>query len=177
MPTRRSIVILSTLTVLAAQLLFSQPEGKAEAAATKHHYRLNFILKETGDGAVINQRSFSLGVAASTVRDAGDRYSLRAGTRIPMANGEKGMNYIDIGTNIDVYDAVEGPDGLQMHVNAEISSPATEPAPSGGVTAFRQVRAGSAVVAHFGKPALVFTADDPASKHKFELDVVVIQSE
>jgi hypothetical protein len=167
---------------MAAQPLFSQTESKsgagsrADSQQAKHHYKLNFLLKETNEGSVVNQRSFSLGIGASGVRDS-DRFSLRAGTRIPVSTGEKGVEYIDMGTNIDVYNALENPAGLQMEISAEISSPATEPPPSSGATAIRQVRSRCAVLAHVDKSTLVFTADDPASKHRFELDVIATQSE
>lgn len=167
---------------MAAQPLFSQTESKSGAGSksdsqpSKHHYRLSFVLKETAEGTVINQRSFSLGIGASTVRDS-DRASLRAGTRIPLGLGEKEVQWVDIGTDIDVYNAIENSEGLQMEVNAEISSPATEAASSNGATAFRQVKARCVVLAHLGKSTQVFTADDPASKHRFELDVTAMQSE
>jgi hypothetical protein len=179
---RRRVLIFAALALMAAQPLFSQTESKSDAGSkgdsqqSKHHYRLDFVLKETADGNVINQRSFSLGIGASPVRDA-DRASLRAGTRIPLSLGEKEVQWVDIGTDIDVYNAVENPEGLQMEVNAEISSPAAEPASGNGATAFRQVKARCLVLARLGKSAQVFTADDPASKHRFELDVKAVQSE
>ncbi len=180
MRVQRYVFMLAALVIIAAQPLLSQvTDNKSEAGAKsswqqpKHHYKLNFVLKETDGGNVINQRSFTLGIGASAVRDS-DRASLRAGTRIPLP-GEKGIDYVDMGMDIDVYNAVEGPEGLQMHVDTEISSPATEPAPSTGATAIRQIRARSAVLARVSKSTLVFSADDPASKHRFELDVTPTQ--
>ncbi len=179
---RRSVLILAALAFMATQPLFSQIESKPVAGSktdsqqSKHHYRLNFVLKETAEGNVINQRSFSLGIGASAVRSS-DRASLRAGTRIPLNLGEKEVQWVDIGTDIDVYNAVENPEGLQMEVNAEISSPATEAAAGNGATAFRQVKARCVVLAHLAKSTQVFTADDPASKHRFELDVTAMQSD
>lgn len=184
MRTRLFFFALVFISLMAAEPALSQKsESKSESTAStnawqqpKHHYQLHFVLKETAEGNVINQRGFTLGIGASAVRDS-DRASLRAGTRIPLGAGEKGMEYADIGTDLDVYNAVEGPDGLQMFVNAEISSPTTEPLPNSGPTAIRRVRASSAVLAAVGKPTLVFTADDPASKHKFELDVTAVREQ
>lgn len=174
-------VLVVTALMAAEPALSQKSEGKTESTAStsaapqpKHHYKLHFVLKETAEGNVTNQRAFTLGIGASAVRDS-ERASLRAGTRIPLGRTEKGMEYADIGTDLDVYNAVESPEGLLMFVNAEISSAGTEALPTSGPTPIRRVRASSAVLAPVGKPALVFTADDPASKHKFELDVTAVR--
>ena len=181
----RMFVLTMAVMLLAAWPAPAQqnePKSEISSAAAKqqppkHHYKLHFILKETDNGTVINQRSFTLGMIASTVREGGDRASVRAGTRVPVGTNDKGVEYVDIGTDLDVYNAVESPEGLQMFVNAAISSAATDTPPTSGATAFRQVRASSAVLAPIGKPTMVFNTDDPASKHKFELDVTAVLAE
>ncbi len=79
-----------------------------------------------------------------------------------------------MGVNLDIR-ADEGPDGLQMQITSEISSAATDSGPAGGAPAIRQVKVRSAVMAPLGKPTTVFTADDPSSKHRFELEITPVR--
>jgi hypothetical protein len=58
-----------------------------------------------------------------------------------------------------------------MQITSEISSLGTESGVSVTAPAIRQVKVRSAVQAPVGKPTVIFTADDPASKHRFELEV------
>ena len=178
---RNRIYLFAIVLALLAMPAFSQEaEKKSDSSSTtsaqqapKHYYKLHFVLKEMADGNVINQRAFTLGLAASTAPDYSDRSSLRAGTRIPTPGGEK-PEYVDIGTNLDVSRALEKPDGLQLFVSTEISTPTTDTIPNSGPVAFRQFRANSYVLAPIGKPTIVFTADDTASKHRFELQVTPV---
>lgn len=164
------------LALLASSpLCFAQQKEAAEAKPTvpPHYYKLNFVLKEMDEGKTINQRSFTLETTASPSRPTSDdRTSMRAGTRLPVGLGEKGAPvYVDIGVNIDAYRVTETPEGLQMAVNAAISSVPAEPVGRGDSTQIREVRASSNVLAPVGKPTTVFTADDPESKHRFVLQV------
>lgn len=168
------------LTLIASSpVCFSQQKEAEEAGnsasqpITPHYYKLNFVLKETDDGKTVNQRSFTLETTASPARGTSDdRTSMRAGTRLPVGTGEKGgVEYLDVGTNIDAYRLRETPEGLEMVVDARISSVAAEPAGKADSTPIREVRASSRVLAQVGKPTTVFTADDPASKHRFALEV------
>src|ERR1700744_3241192 len=105
---------VALMTLAAAEPALSQKsEAKTEsttATSPKHYYKLHFVLKETAEGKIINQRAFTVGMLASSVRDGADRASVRAGTRVPLGAGEKGMEYVDIGTDLDVYNAVESSD-------------------------------------------------------------------
>lgn len=179
----RCALVAGLLAVTPIAGISQQRESNNSSAATvttdqrapRHFYKLNFVLKESDGVKVLNERSFTLGIVVSTVRGYTERSTLRAGTRIPVQR-EKGPDYVDMGVNLDVMPAVEGEDGLEMTVNAEMSSLPTEDTASGTAPAIRQVRASSAVRAPVGKPTIVFTADDPASKHKFELEVTPMRS-
>lgn len=173
---------VATMAVLMVTMpgtsLAQQNSGAADVpaqAAVYHSYKLNFALRETDQGKIVNQRAFSLSasLSASRMNDA-ERSSLRAGTRLPIT-GEKGIEYIDIGTNLDVDRIKEASDGLQMFLSAQISSiPADNPATT-GPTPIRQVKASASVLAPLNKPTVVFTADDPVSKHRFELEVTAVR--
>ncbi len=179
--------IMAVLLVAAPRLSVSQQDSTASKAAAqqvvpKHYYKLHFVLRETDEGKVLNQRTFGMDISADPPHVGGippEWWNMRSGTRVPFS-GSKDVNYIDVGVNLDVR-AEEVPEGLQMQVTSEISSVASETGVgvssgdqrSGGVAApaIRQLKVRSAVLAPVGKPTVVFTADDAASKHRFELEV------
>lgn len=160
----KRFALLAT-ALLAALPLASQESAPHAPAPPRHFYRLNYVLKETEEGKVVNQRSFSL------TSSSGDHFNprLRAGSRFPVRDAEK-VNYIDVGVNLDSH-LDEGPDGLVVEVTAEISSPATEPTGSSASPVIRQVRTNALAIVALNKPITLFTIDDPASHHRFELEV------
>jgi hypothetical protein len=168
--------IIAVLLAAAPRLAVSQQESTesktaiAQQPAPKHYYKINFVLRETDEGKVLNQRIFSMEISAEAPRANGvplEWWNMRSGTRVPVS-GSKDVNYIDVGVNLDVR-AEEVAEGLQMQITSEISSVGTESV--GSAPAIRQVKVRSAVLAPIGKATVVFTADDPASKHRFELEV------
>jgi hypothetical protein len=160
----KRFALLAT-ALLAALPLASQESAPQAPAPPRHFYRLNYVLKETEEGKVVNQRSFSL------TSSSGDHFNprLRAGSRFPVRDAEK-VNYIDVGVNLDSH-LDEGPDGLVVEVTAEISSPATEPTGSSASPLIGQVRTNALAIVALNKPITLFTIDDPASHHRFELEV------
>jgi hypothetical protein len=165
--------IIAVLLAVAPRLGLSQEkstESKTAAArqpAPKHYYKLNLVLRETDDGKVLNQRIFSMDISAEPPGANGvplEWWNMRSGTRVPVS----GSKDIEVGVNLDVR-AEEVAEGLQMQITSEISSLGAES--GGGPPAIRQVKVRSAVLARIGKPTVVFTADDPASKRRLELEV------
>jgi hypothetical protein len=154
-----------------AQQVAGAKISQVATPAPKHYYKLNFVLRETDDGKVLNQRSFTMNIAADAPQaEKPAWWNLRSGTRVPVYDPKGAMTYVDVGVNLDVR-AFDGADGLQLEVTSEISSVGTE----SGNTAppIRQVKVRSAVMAAAGKPTVVFIADDPASQHRFELEVTL----
>jgi hypothetical protein len=163
------LTVLASIVVLCASVATAQEgtaAGPAAAKAPKHFYRLNYVLKESDEGKIVNQRSFVMG--AST-EGSGWR-SMRAGSRLPLAGANpKDVNYIDVGVNIDTRVQDAG-DGLAMDVTTEISSAGAENN-GGAPPVIRQVKVRSEALVPIGKPTILFSADDPASRHRFELEV------
>jgi hypothetical protein len=174
MNANRLRIFLLVLVIMPAGLSAQQNTSPATAGAATHvapgaYYRLNFLIRELDEGKLVNQRAYTMSVPS-------DRKvcRLRSGTRIPVPS-EKSWTYVDVGINLDVQ-AEEAPEGLQLEVTAEISSGATENSTTTNLPpAIRQVRSQGAVVAPVGKPTIVFTADDPASHHRFELEVTPVR--
>lgn len=183
---RTRLLHLATIAVLLAavprpamsqetptQQVAAVKPSQHDAPAPKHFYKLNFVLRETDEGKVINQRAFTMNIAADLpLADKPMWWNLRSGTRVPVADTKGVTNYVDVGVNLDVR-AFDAADGLQLEVTSEISSAGTV----SGNTAppIRQVKVRSAVLAAAGKPTVVFAADDPASQHRFELEVTPVR--
>jgi hypothetical protein len=179
---RNRLVYFTTIAVLLAALpglaVSQQDSSQTKAAAAgqqtvpRHYYKLNFVLREMDEGKILNQRTFTLNISAEPPHVGGvppEWWNVRSGTRVPVS-GSKDINYIDVGVNLDVR-AEEVAEGLQMQITSEISSVGAESGIGVTAPAIRQVKVRSAVLASIGKAAVVFTADDPASKHRFELEV------
>jgi hypothetical protein len=171
------VLIVVLLAVMPRRAVSQQDSGPkttatAQQPAPKHYYKLNFVLRETDEGKVLNQRTFTLNISAEPPHVVGvppEWWNVRSGTRVPVS-GSKDVNYLDVGVNLDVR-AEEAPEGLQMQITSEVSSLGTENGAGSSAPAIRQVKVRSAVQAPIGKPTVVFTADDPASKHRFEMEV------
>jgi hypothetical protein len=133
----------------------------------RHFYRLDFVLREMEDGKALNQRTYNMSVSADPA-DTRERtwWNLRAGNRLPVRD-PNGTNYVDVGINLDLT-ARDADNALQLEVTSEISSIATETA-SNTAPPIRQLKVKGAVFAPLGRQTLVFTAEDPASRHQFEL--------
>jgi hypothetical protein len=165
-----SIILLCAMTSASAATAQSSPKPGAGATADappKHFYRLDYVLRESDSGKVINQRSFT-----NTGSSGPQMWKIRSGTRLPTLRNNE-VNYIDVGVNIDSRLQEVG-DTLALEVNADITSAAD----NGGTTAppvLRQARANCETVISVGKPALLFAVDDPASKHRFELEVTAFR--
>jgi hypothetical protein len=161
-------LLLSATLLLAVLPLSAQEAAPKPPAPPRHFYKLTYVLKEFDEGKVVNQRDFVL--ACST----GDRNTsrMRAGSRIPVGPPDK-FSYIDLGINLDSH-LEDEPDGLAVDVTAEISSPAAEQSASSVSPAIRQVRTNALAIVPLNKPTMLFTVDDPASRHRFELEVTAI---
>jgi len=144
-------------------------------SAPKHYYKLNYVLRETDEGKLIDQRTFVITINPEESGDTPRWWSMRAGTRVPLSTEGGGKySYADAGVNLDSRGYEVG-DALQLEVSADVSSLATENQSSPGLPLIRQVKVRSAVLAPFGKQATVFTADDPGSTHRVELDVTPVR--
>ncbi len=163
----KRLLLFATLIVAAVPLL-AQEAAPKPPTPPRHFYKLTYVLKEFDEGKVVNQRDFVL--ACST----GDRYTsrMRAGSRIPVGVPDK-FSYIDLGINLDSH-LEDEPDGLAVDVTADISSPAAEQSASSVSPAIHQVRTNALAIVPLNKPTMLFTVDDPASRHRFELEVTAV---
>jgi hypothetical protein len=163
----KKLLFIAPLLLFAAAAI-AQESAPKPPTPPRHFYKLTYVLKEFDDAKVVNQRDFVL--ACST----GDRYTsrMRAGSRIPVGVPDK-FSYVDLGINLDSH-LEDELDGLAVEVTAEISSPTTEQSASSVSPAIHMVRTNAIAIVPLNKPTLLFTVDDPASRHRFELDVTAV---
>jgi hypothetical protein len=164
----KRLLLFATLFVAVVPLL-AQETAPKPPAPPRHFYKLTYVLKEFDEGNVVNQRDFLLTVST------GERYSsrMRAGSRLPVRDNEGKTNYMDVGVNLDTR-LEDVPEGLALEVNAEISSVGAEATASGSAPIVRQVRTNALALVSVNKPAILFTIDDPASRHRFALEVTAL---
>jgi hypothetical protein len=164
------LVLLGTVTTTAAaqQNESAQPPTEtAKRVPSVRYYRLDFVVRESDQGKLLSQRAYSLGVAAAGVAEGRDWWSLRAGTKVPA-----GSNYVDVGFNLDVRPEDAG-GALQLRLKADLSSVA----PDAGNTTLppiRQMRVEEAVLVPINKPTIVFSSEDPSSKHQFQIEITAV---
>ena len=168
---KRTLFVIALL--LPATTVLAQESAPRNPKPPRHFYKLDYVLKESDEAKVVNQRSFVVSGSTGDVNMAA-RYAsrLRAGSRFPVRDNEGKTNYIDVGVNID-NQLEEVPEGLAMDVTAEISSVATETANS-NAPVIRQVKTNAQAVVPLNKPYVLFTVDDPSSRHRFELEVTAV---
>ena len=166
------------LCLMAASAVGQQGSGREQAPAAEaaknrdpsHFYRLEFVVRESDQGKVLNQRTYSLGVAAAGTVESREWWTLRAGTKVPVTNN----NYTDVGFNTDVRADDPGGGSVQLRIKADLSSALPIDAPTGAMPTIRQMRVEEAVVVPIGRPTVVFSGEDPASRHQFQLEVSVL---
>jgi hypothetical protein len=133
-------------------------------------YRLDFSVNEMEDGKKINSRQYSM-----IIKPEGSN-EIKIGTRVPVQASQDNWQYLDVGTNLwsRLEDLHDGQIGLVAR--ADISNFAT---PEEGQLRdarrplIRQLHIDASTVAIPGKPMLLGSVDDPASKRQFQLEVTV----
>ncbi len=163
------LALLATVATATAQQSDSAPPP-AEAAKhipTVRYYRLDFVVRESDQGKVLSQRAYSLGVAAAGIAEGREWWSLRAGTKVPA-----GSNYVDVGFNLDVRPEDAG-GALQLRLKADLSSLSPDVS-NVNMPPIRQMRVEEAVLVPINKPTIVFSSEDPSSKHQFQIEVTAV---
>ena len=131
-------------------------------------YKLDFVLRELQDGKAINSRNYSM-----IVENRG-RGSLRTGSRVPVTvSTDKGIQYMDIGVNIDCGNVRAKEDNVTFNASIEVSSFAlSEQSPTSGTPpVLRNMRAQMDAAVPVGKPTVIGIIDDANSTKRYEVAV------
>lgn len=156
----------------------------AKPSFAPRFYHLVFVVKEVEGGKVINSRSYfmSIGTVEGTANTFNPR-SIRTGTKIPVEAEAGKVNYVDIGVNIDCRGVVDLGSRMAMDLSAEISNVQKEiedrnrvsTVGQGPTPLIQQNKWNSQVVVPFGKPTVVFSSDEVASKRTIELELTATE--
>lgn len=145
----------------------ASPSAEKATAA----YRLDFSVNEMEDGKKINSRQYSM-----IIKTEGSN-EIKIGTRVPVDAGQDTWQYLDVGTNI--WSRLEDQKGqVGLVTRADISNFATPEQNQllqrdARRPLIRQLHIDASTIAVLGKPMLLGSVDDPASKRQFQLEVTV----
>lgn len=162
---QRTVLMAFILMAIASMAQDSKPDPtKLRFDDQRLSYKLEFVLKQLDKGKVVSTHKYQM----SALTHVGNA-EIRAGNRVPVdLGGDKGINYIDIGLNLDAAATIVRPSTLGLDIHWELS---TVPEGAGQEKLIRQVRVRSQPTVEFGKQVVVSTVDDVNSGQQFELDV------
>ena len=154
---------------LAAFLLAATSAAAQEAPAEKppkaprpvNLYRMEFVIHESEDGKLVNTRNYTQLV------EEGDWSRVRAGARVPITT-DKGIQYMDVGVRID-YQLSERDAYVGLEVRMEISNFAQGQETKDPL--LRTISSDIKTAVLPGKPTVVSSIDDTASKRRYQLEV------
>ncbi|HWZ44439.1 MAG TPA: hypothetical protein VNW97_13260 [Candidatus Saccharimonadales bacterium] len=141
-------------------------------------YRVNFNIYELEDGKKTNERNYSLPV--NSMDGIGRSGSIRVGTRVPISSGKDQILYLDVGMNMEC-EISEQSDKFILTSSLEISSfvlpDQNADSRTGGNPVIRQVKQHFTALLSPGKPTLVTSIDDTASKKRLQVEATVTRVE
>ncbi len=157
------------VVLLAAVVAAAQEKPRNDFGWARLPYRLDYVVRELDDGKVVNSRSFSMSLMSSEER--GRSFGeLKAGSRVPVNVGDKGIQYADVGVNISSHLYVLQNGGLLLENYVDITSLAT-PESQGLNPIIRGIKANITAEIPAGKAAQIAMLDDPVSKRRFQIEV------
>jgi glucose/arabinose dehydrogenase len=155
----------------------AEPEAQpapTESKAAKPQpqpYLLKVSVSESDAGKPSATKNYTLTVLADDNHSNGYE-SLRDGDRIPF-NTEKGQNYHDLGTNLDLSNPTRQGETLIVKLsvsgNSLVNSISLTRPPDQGLPAEHDWRIQVVAVLPSGKPTLVYSATDAVTGHKVEI--------
>lgn len=163
---KKSLALAAVLLTLSAAALSEEATPRPERARST--FRIDYSLFELEGGKRVNERAYTL-----TVNEGRDA-QLRTGSRVPVAVGEKGIQYQDVGLKIGGR-VMERDGDLTLDTEFEMSTLAQpEQAAEGrGNPVLRTVTQSVSTRPALGKPAVVSSLDDLGSRKRLQLEVTV----
>lgn len=155
---------------LAALALLAGTCFAEDAPPPTKFYKLDFVIKEVEGSKVLNARTYS--AVVSTERGA-DSCSIRTGSKVPYFTGKENT-YLDVGVGIDCRSVKEAPGGLNLRIDADVSSVVQESTTTANLPFVRQNKWASNVTVPIKKPTLIFSSDDLTSKHQMQVELTAM---
>ena len=130
-------------------------------------YRVDFTIRDAAESATKTPRRYSMLIEAGHANT-----SVRSGNRIPLSVGQN-TQYHDVGVNIDCR-LKESGDKVTVYGTIEVSAVTPGAAPnSGGLPVIASTKFSLIASVSPGKPAVLTSFDDPLSKSRVEVEVLV----
>jgi hypothetical protein len=176
---RKLTIFLILLIIAAAQIAGAQqlrPPVPARAGFPPNeddsqpavYYRLDFLIREMDGEKLVDTRNYSLWVQSGIFE------RMNAGSEVPYSTGSD-IKYKSVGVSIGCR-IREDSHSPQLELQMTISD-ALPPEKDSGKTAFRNVTLSSKALLSLNEPTTVSIVDDPASGHRFQVDVTATKLE
>jgi hypothetical protein len=146
--------------------------GSPDEAAPAIYYRLEFTIRELDREKLVDTRNYTLSV------QSGIGESIIAGSEVPYPSSSyspagsapvKNISYRSVGVSIHA-SMKESDDSPRLDLALEVSD-ALPPERGSDSPAFRKVVLNCRSLLPLGKPTTVGVVEDPASRHRFQVDV------
>jgi hypothetical protein len=171
---RRLIILCLALILFATPKSISAQQDNKPAEPPSHYYQLSFSVQEVGEnGKITNSRAYTTSIETHTH----DRQSIRTGDKVPVKTDEKGnLQYIDLGVNIDCWNAQEVNSKLAIQITANVSS-TTKAADAAAPPVIRQNQWSANALVPVGKPTVIFSSDSFQDKGKIQVELTATRIE
>jgi hypothetical protein len=174
-PERSALVVRGTEDQIARADKLIADLDQSRAGAGPATYKLEFTVHQFENGKKINDRSYAVIVERGRARDDANRYSLKAGSKIPVVTGSSSggisqYNYVDIGMNFDC--RLWGPDdGLMLQSTVEVSSLSMPQQGSPNQPTVRQAKADLVSPISSAKPVTIASFDEVDAPRRMDIEV------
>jgi hypothetical protein len=148
------------------------PTQTTDSSQPAVYYRLDLVIREMDGEKLVDTRNYSLWVQAGVLEmiTTGSEVPYPSNSFSPTGSGTaRGYNYRSVGVQISCI-VKEGADSPQLDLKLEVSN-ALPPEKDSDMPAFRKFSLNSRALLALGKPTTVSIVEDPASKHRFQVDV------
>ena len=174
-------LFVATQIVVAQQkpvsTIFSSRSANDDESQPAVYYRLDFTIRETDGDKPVDTRNYSLWVQSGIAErmTAGSEVPYFGATFNSSSGSTRNINYRNVGISIDCT-VKEGNNSPRLDLRLNISDviPAEKDSDK---TTFRNVTLDSRALLSLGKPTTVSIVEDPASGHRFQVDVTATRLE
>ncbi|HYK34962.1 hypothetical protein [Alloacidobacterium sp.] len=165
---RITVFCLALILFATPKSMFAQQDSKP-AEPPAHYYQLSFSVQEVGEnGKITNSRAYTTSIETRSH----DRQSIRTGDKVPVKADDKGnLQYIDLGVNIDCWNAQEINGKLAILISANVSSTAKTTNASDLPPVIRQNQWSANALVPIGKPTVIFSSDNLQDKDKIQVEL------
>lgn len=171
-PERSAIVVRGTEDQVARADKLVADLDQTRGGAGPATYKLEFTVHQFENGKKINDRSYSVIVERGRAREDANRYSLKAGSKVPVVTGSSSAaasqySYMDIGMNFDC--RLWGrDDDLTLQSTVEVSSISQG---SSSQPTVRQAKADLVSPIGGAKPVTIASFDEVDAPRRMDIEV------